>query len=225
MRKLLAALCSALTLHAFVPSGVVVGSVVAGSVVAGSAIVATTGQADARQSRGGGRSSVSSRGRSGGRSAGRSSSRPSSRSSGQRASRPSGQRSRSSTQGRDHRASRDVNHGQNAKGQRKKNSDRNVDRNRDVNRDRNVNRDIDRDVDIDGDWNDWIADGFWAGAATRRRGGRVVRLFSGAVLQQYDHRRSHLSGLQRRLVCAPLFRVGRRLRGRGRSALAAPAGN
>ena len=37
MRKLLAALCSVLTLHAFVPSGIVVGSMVAGSVIAGSA--------------------------------------------------------------------------------------------------------------------------------------------------------------------------------------------
>ena len=68
MRKFLAALCSVLTLYAFVPSGVVVGSIVAGSVIAGSAIVGATGQAEARGSRGGGRSSVSRGG--GGRSGG-----------------------------------------------------------------------------------------------------------------------------------------------------------
>jgi hypothetical protein len=123
MRKIIATLCSALALYAFLPTAVIVGS---------------SDDSQARGSRGGGRSHVSSRGRSGG--GHRGASRPSSRSSGKR----------------DHRTSRDANHGRNANVKRNKNSDRNV------NRSRNVNRNVNRDVNVDRDWD---ADGFWAGAA------------------------------------------------------------
>ena len=94
---------------------------------AGSRIVGAAGQADARGSRGrrGQRGSVAVAGPA-------AAGRPAEARAGLRGSAQpaSGQLEPTSSPGRDHRASRDVNHGRNAKSQRNRNSDRNVDRNR-----------------------------------------------------------------------------------------------
>jgi hypothetical protein len=111
------------------------------AVVFTATVIVSADQANARGSRGGGRANVHRQARSSGHRGG-------------------GRQHHS----RDHRTTRDVNHGRSRDVQRQRNSDRSVNREREVHRniDRDVN--IDRDIDIDVD-HDWDPDGFWAGAA------------------------------------------------------------